>query len=352
MKVIRKALIFALVALFGAGTSVSCGRNDDRYNIAMFAYKYDDSYISTVRTALASKFKAHAEEIAYTAYNGENSQQTQSTQIDTAIIKGADLLLINAVDFQASGDLPVIFFNREVSDEAVNLSDKFCFVGTDPTAPGYMLGQMIAELLSTDESFRKYDLNGDGKIQYAMFRAEVGNAEADGRTKYSVSEANRILAENTGLTVANKSGDILQRVGEEQMANWDSATANSMMSALFKVENNRPNIELVICNNDDMALGVISALKARGYNETGSKNDASKPYIPVYGVDALATALDAMRNGSMEATVRQDGEAMAEAIEKIALNIKVGKDFLAGTDYQFDAGGRKLRIPYTPVTHA
>ena len=189
MKVIRKALIFALVALFGAGTSVSCGRNDDRYNIAMFAYKYDDSYISTVRTALASKFKAHAEEIAYTAYNGENSQQTQSTQIDTAIIKGADLLLINAVDFQASGkalarkakerDLPVIFFNREVSDEAVNLSDKFCFVGTDPTAPGYMLGQMIAELLSTDESFRKYDLNGDGKIQYAMFRAEVGNAEAD-----------------------------------------------------------------------------------------------------------------------------------------------------------------------------
>ena len=211
---------------------------------------------------------------------------------------------------------------------------------------------MIAELLSTDESFRKYDLNGDGKIQYAMFRAEVGNAEADGRTKYSVSEANRILAENTGLTVANKSGDILQRVGEDQMANWDSATANSMMSALFKVENNRPNIELVICNNDDMALGVISALKAKGYNETGSKNDASKPYIPVYGVDALATALDAMRNGSMEATVRQDGEAMAEAIEKIALNIKVGKDFLAGTDYQFDAGGRKLRIPYTPVTHA
>ncbi len=54
----------------------------------------------------------------------------------------------------------------------------------------------------------------------------------------------------------------------------------------------------------------------------------------------------------MEATVRQDGEAMAEAIEKIALNIKVGKDFLEGTDYRFDAGGRKLRIPYTPVTHA
>ena len=364
MKIIGRTLILGLTALFGIGTvgmSVSCGR-DDRYNIAMFAYKYDDSYISTVRTALVSKFRAHSAEIAYTAYNGENSQQTQSTQIDTAIIKGADLLLINAVDFQASGkalarkakerDLPVIFFNREVSDESVNLSEKFCFVGTDPAAPGYILGQMIAELLSTDESFRKYDLNGDGKIQYAMFRAEVGNAEADGRTKYSVSEANRILSENADLTVADKSGNILQRVGEDQMANWDSATANSMMSALFKVENNCPNIELVICNNDDMALGVVSALKAKGYNETGSKNDTSKAYIPVYGVDALATALDAMRNGSMEATVRQDGEAMAEAIEEIALNIKAGKDFLDGTEYRFDEGVRKLRIPYTPVTHA
>lgn len=103
MKIIGRALILGLTALFGIGTvgmSVSCGR-DDRYNIAMFAYKYDDSYISTVRTALASKFRAHSAEIAYTAYNGENSQQTQSTQIDAAIIKGADLLLINAVDFKA-----------------------------------------------------------------------------------------------------------------------------------------------------------------------------------------------------------------------------------------------------------
>ena len=54
----------------------------------------------------------------------------------------------------------------------------------------------------------------------------------------------------------------------------------------------------------------------------------------------------------MEGTVKQDGDAMAEAIVKIAMNLKAGKSFLEGTDYKFETGVRKLRIPYAPVTEA
>lgn len=352
--------VMALCVSVGVCGALSACSKDDGYQIAVFAYKYDDSYITTVRNALQSKF-GEQEGITVTFYNGENNQQTQSTQIDTAITKGADLLIINAVDFQAAGDdlaqkckdkgKPAIFFNREVNDSAVNKADNLCFVGTDPNAPGHMLGEMIAGLMSTDEAFKKYDLNGDGKIQYAMFRAEVGNAEADGRTTYSVSDANALLAANTALTSANKNGDVLQRVGADQMANWDSNTANTMMSALFQ-DTGTPNIELVICNNDDMALGVISALNTKGYNNQGSKTTSGAKYIPVYGVDALSTALDAIRNGKMEGTVKQDGDAMATAIVKIAMNLKGGKAFLDGTDYKFENNVRKLRIPYSPVTQA
>lgn len=358
----KKIFSLAIAAVMGAcmlGALAGCKSN--KYEIAVFAYKYDDSYIATVRTALAEKFKKH-DDVNVTFYNGENNQQTQSAQIDTAITKGADLLIINAVDFQASGDdlaekckeknKPAIFFNREIADSAVNKADNICFVGTDTNAPGHMLGEMIADLLATDEQFKKYDLNGDGKIQYAMFRAEVGNAEADGRTKYSVDDANEKLAANTTLTVANKTGNVLTRVGADQMANWDSTTANEKMTALFSETAGVPNVELVICNNDDMALGVISALNVKGYNNQGSKTTAGAKYIPVYGVDALATALDAIRNGKMQGTVKQDGDAMAEAIVKIAMNVKDNKAFLEGTDYKFDASVRKLRIPYTPVTEA
>ncbi len=359
-KYLRTLLVFCLCGclIFGSAlTGCGCSRGN-RAQVAVFAYKYDDSYIATVRGALKEAFKEYKGEVDVTFYNGENNQQTQSTQIDTALTRGVDLLIINAVDFQAAGEalaqkavdkgIPTIFFNREVSDRAVNAADNICFVGTDPNAPGYMQGEMIADLLSSNEAFRRYDRNGDGKIQYAMFRAEVGNAEADGRTTYSVSEANKLLSQNTALTAANKNGDVLRRVGANQLANWDSATANSMMSALFSVSGGVPNIELVICNNDDMALGVISALNAAGYNREGSR-EGGRDYIPVFGVDGLATAMDALRGGKMQGTVKQDGEAMAKAIVEIAMNILRGKDFLEGTEYTFDEGVRKLRIPYTPI---
>lgn len=361
MKITRKIKVACalLVLCILSGVSMTgCGRQET-YRVAVFAYKFDDSYIATVRTALEKAFKPYRDRMQVTFYNGEANQQNQSTQIDTAITQGADLLIINAVDFQSAGKaladkayakgLPVIFFNREVSDEAVNVADNICFVGTDPDAPGYMQGELVADMLADNESFRKFDLNGDGKIQYAMFRAEVGNAEADGRTKYAVSEANRLLADNDELTAANKNGAVLERVGADQLANWDSANANNMMGSLFRVQNGVPNVELVLCNNDDMALGVISALEAKGYNTKGSR-DSDKPYIPVYGVDALSTAMDAIKNGKMQGTVKQDGEAMAEAIVKIAVNIMEGKSFLEGTAYEFDKEVRKLRIPYTPVT--
>ncbi len=358
-KTLSLLLTLALVLGFLCSSLSGCSCGGDKFRVAVFAYKYDDSYISTVRTALEQEFAAHKGEVEVTFYNGENNQQTQSTQIDTALTRGADLLLINAVDFQASGEaladkavargIPVIFFNREVTDKAIERAENICFVGTNPDEPGYMMGEMVATMLATDDAFRKYDQNGDGKIQYAMFRAEVGNAEADGRTTHSVNEANRLLQENTALTAANKNGNVLVRVGSDQLANWDSATANNMMSSLFRTEGGVPNIELVLCNNDDMALGVISALEAKGYNTAGSRTDEAKPYIPVFGVDALATAMDAINAGKMEGTVKQDGAAMAKAIVTIAMNIKDGKGFLDDTEYKFDENTRKLRIPYASV---
>ena len=352
----KKALLVLLAILLVLPTLAACGARKAA-DVHVFYYTYSDPYISTVRSSLDGFLRS--ENVSFQDYDSNNSQTTQTEQVQTAITKGAKLLVVNVVttgsDDAASGivalakkaDIPVVFFNREVSDAAVKTSDNICFVGTDPDAPGYMQGEQVAELLSTNEAFQKYDLNGDGKIQYAMFRAEVGNAEADGRTKYAVERANTLLAENGAILSANKDGDVLVRVGADQLANWDSATANNMMGSLFRVQNGVPNIELVLCNNDDMALGVISALQAKGYNKQGSREGGA--YIPVFGVDALATAMDAIENGQMQGTVKQDGDAMAKAIVTIAANIMEGKAQLWGTDYVFESGVRKLRIAYSPI---
>lgn len=346
-----------LLVTFGIFTAC----NPAKYEIGIFAYKYDDNYITTVRNALDQKLKAQADnrKINYTFYNGEGNQATQTAQIDSAITAGVDLLIINAVDQSAAGDnlaekckaagKPAIFFNREVPDSAVNKSDQICFVGTDPNAPGYMLGEMIAELLGTPEQFRKYDLNGDGKIQYAMLRGDIGNPEADGRTKYSVQEANRLLAAKEQLTPGSR----LVNISTDQNAEWDTTKAQDKLSSLlssYPPSTENPGIEMVICNNDGMAMGAISALNAKGYNDAGSRMQPGAKYIPVYGVDAIADAVSAINTGKMQGTVKQDGDAMAEAIVKIALNLQQGKSFLEGTSYVFDQGVRKLRISYSKYT--
>ena len=86
IKKITSALI-ALTILCLSLSLFSCSKQE-KYKIAVLAYKFDDSYIATVRSALENEFKKYDKEVSVTFYNGENSQQTQSTQIDTAITKG------------------------------------------------------------------------------------------------------------------------------------------------------------------------------------------------------------------------------------------------------------------------
>ena len=75
-------------------------------------------------------------------------------------------------------------------------------------------------------------------------------------------------------------------------------------------EANGNMIELVIANNDDMALGAIAALQSAGYN----LGDGKSVKIPVFGVDATQAAQDAIKADTMTGTVKQDADGMAQAI--------------------------------------
>lgn len=325
-----------------------------RYEIGVFAYRYDDSYITTVRRALQEKFEAHKNEIKITFYNGEGIQATQTAQIEAAITAGTDMFLVNVVDNQSDAGFDIatkinqagkkgIFFNREISNEALAVNDEFIYIGTDPNRPGFMTGELIADMIENKAQFDEYDRNKNGKLDYVMLRAEPGNPEADGRTKYSVEEANRLLKEKLKLAE-----NPLKIIGKEENAEWSADKAEAKMAS-FLTSNER-DIDLVICNNDDMAMGAISALETKGYNKKGSRLENKQKYIPVFGVDALENAVTAINDGKMQGTIKQDGALMAEAIVKLALNLKQNNNALENTDYSFEEGARKLRIPYSKVT--
>ena len=347
----KKKLLLIPALVLAMGMTAATAQAAD-FKVDVFIYNFADTYTASVRDNMTSMFDEAGITAAF--YDAADHQDVQTNQIETALAKGSDLLVVqivttgseeaaqNIVMMAQEKDTPVVFFNREVSDESVAMYDKCAFVGTDADEAGYMQGEMIAELLKED--FDKYDLNGDGSISYIMFKGELGNAEADGRTKYSVEEADRIL-EEAGLNPLvyydpNNSDKF-------QPCNWEAGLAqDAMITALGTnpFTGDAP-IEMIISNCDDMATGAIEALNEVGYNK------GEDPMIPVFGVDATDIAVQAIADGKMTGTVLQDAAGMAECIVHLCTNVKDGKDLMAETDdYIIDENVNKFRIPYGVYT--
>jgi methyl-galactoside transport system substrate-binding protein len=195
------------------------------------------------------------------------------------------------------------------------------------------------------DQFDEMDLNKDGEISYAMFMGQLGNTEAIYRTHYSVEDADKIITEAGYPKLCYFDASNTDKYQADQDGNWSATAANNYMTTnltQFNKENNNM-IELVICNNDGMAEGAISALNTVGYNTGGEK------MIPVFGVDATDAAQDLIKKGQMAGTIKQDAEGMASAICEIAKNsLTEGAELLASMDnYNIDQDVAKIRIAYS-----
>lgn len=360
MKKMKKLLALLLAAIMVVGFAACSSKSNDsgapknKGEISVFYYTFSDAYISTVRSSMDKILKDGG--YTYNDYDANGNQTTQTEQVQTALAKGSSMLIVNVVDTGSNDaaqniinlakaqNVPVIFFNRSVDQSVIESYDKCVFVGTDYEQAGHMQGQMIGEYLVNN--YDKLDLNGDGKISYVMFKGQEGNMEAIARTQYGVEDANQVL-EKAGkpdlefYDSANKNKYLVDQDGL-----WSSAAATNYMSTALAqyTESNKNMIELVIANNDEMALGAVSALQTAGYNKEGSK------VIPVFGVDATDAAKSAIKSGSMIGTIKQDAQGMATTITTIMKNYLDGKNALDGVDTENAVGTWRVNIPYSAYT--
>ncbi len=330
----------------------SCGGGGDE--VSVFYYTYSDTYISSVRGEMDRMFKSAG--MSFHNYDANGNQTTQTEQVDTAITKGTSLLVVNIVDTgsddaakaivgKAKGaGIPVIFFNRSVSEEVLSSYDKCIYVGTDFEMAGKLQGQMIGDYLV--KNYASCDINGDGRISYVMFKGQQGNLEAEARTRLAVEECNKILKANgkAELVFYDKANNNKYLV--DQDGTWSSGAANNYMKTILSgySEAGKNMVELVIANNDEMALGALSALNEAGYNASG------KRIIPVFGVDATEAARAKIKSGAMTGTVKQDAMGMANAIVAIAGNYELGHAATTGLDAELIANEKTINIPYSVYT--
>ena len=353
----RKLLAISMAALMVAGVFAGCGGDKEKsdsenggdtqqneggdssasaddVSIGTCIYKFDDTFMTSVR----NNMQKEADKIGagISIVDSQNKQPTQNEQVDGFITKGVTALAVNPVDRTAAGplvekakseDLPIVFINREPEADIMQGYDKAWYVGAKAEESGTMSGEIIAEYWNANPTA---DKNGDGVLQYVMITGEPGHQDATLRTEYSVK-----ALKDAGIQVEELANDT---------AMWDKVKATDLTKALISSKG-IDSIEAILCNNDDMALGAIEALKAEGYN-TG---DETK-FIPVVGVDATAPALEAMANGSLLGTVLNDGENQGIATTRIAVAASQGKEITEETIGYPVTDEKYVWIPYVKIT--
>ena len=318
-KVLTLSAVMASM-LFGAAAHAA----DTRIGVTI--YKYDDNFMSVVRKAIEKDAKS-APDVQLLMNDSQNDQSKQNDQIDVLLAKGVKALAINLVDPAAAGtviekargqNVPIVFFNKEPSRKALDSYDKAYYVGTDSKESGIIQGDLIATHWAANPN---WDLNKDGQIQFVLLKGEPGHPDAEARTTYVIKELN-----DKGLKTQQLALDT---------AMWDTAQAKDKMDAWLSGPNAN-KIEVVIANNDAMAMGAVEALKAH-----------NKSAIPVFGVDALPEALALVKSGAMAGTVLNDANNQAKATFDLAKNLADGKGAADGTNWKVD--NKIVRVPYVGV---
>lgn len=203
------------------------------------------------------------------ATDGQNQTTKQTADVEAAIIRGVDGIIISPLDAVAmapalqqavDAGIPVVTIDRRVE----GVSGILAHVGADNVLGGEAQGRLIMEMFP--DGARIINLQG-----------QPGSSPAIDR--------------NQGLhNVLDPVSDRYEFVAE-QTANFAREEGASVTEALLAGMSTPPDV--IVAANDDMALGALQVTEERGLN------------IPIIGFDALPEALASVRDGGLSATIEQ-----------------------------------------------
>lgn len=298
--------------------------------IGVTYYDQSDTFLNELLDCFKKeirKLESQDKKVTMTIQGAGGSQKTQNDQVKELIAGGCNVLCVNLVDrtdpseiidLARDYDIPLIFFNREPVAEDMQQWDKLYYVGADAQESGTMQGEIAADVIKKNPQI---DRNKDGKIQYVVLEGEPGHQDTIIRTENAVEA----LKEN-GIELEKLSYGL---------ANWNRAQAENRMSQM--ISQYQTKIELVLANNDEMALGAIDAYEKLNYTEST---------LPLFfGIDGTRVGLKAVRESKLDGTVYNDKEGQAEAMVKLAEALVSGE----GMEEIAFENQKYLYLPYAKV---
>ena len=257
------------------------------YMVGIALANLDLNFVSILRGQMEQQLKAKGLKSQFADAKGDVSLQIQ--QVDDFINQGADAIIINPVDTQGvmpvikaaeKANIPLIFVNRKPE---VTLSGKIAYVGSDSAQSGKMQIEALAE-----------QMHNKGNI--AILMGALSTEEARQRTK-AVED---FVSAHPGMKVVQK-----------QTANWQRNEAVDKTLSWLQDGN---DINAIVANNDEMAIGAIMAL-----------DQLKKKDVLVAGIDGTPDGLQFIKNGKMAVTIFQDAKGQAIGAVNVASDMLAGK---------------------------
>lgn len=225
-------------------------------HIGIAVYNMNDTFMREYVEYLQDSIDAYDfsdKKVLCEIFDAENSLKRQEKQLQYMCSQNFDVLLINLVKQSSAANIlnetaelniPVILFNRETYAKDLSISDNIWYVGTDAKAAGAMQGDMITKVWN--EQREKMDRNRNNKLDYVLIEGETAHFDAVRRTNGFLESSQSIPLNQ----LANLSADWQRTIAYEKFVALDQETIK--------------NVEAVVCNNDEMALGIYDYYEENG----------------------------------------------------------------------------------------
>ncbi len=315
----RKLLIALASATALLATSAAA---QEKIKIGAAPYGLNAEFMQIWNAALQDHPAVKSGEVELTVFDGRYDALVQQDQFKTMITQKYNAIIFAPIDVDAGASavqsavdagIPVIGSNTRVNSDQLT-----SYVGSDDTVSGYLEAKSVLDKIGCKGNV----VIIEGPVgQSAQIQRLQGNKKA--------------LAECPDVKVL-----------EDQTANWSRAEAQTLMENWLTSHPNQ--INGIIGQNDEMALGAIEAIKAAGLDVKS---------FAIAGIDGVTDALRAAKAGEMT-SILQDARAQAQGALDLAIyNAKKG-DYKPESDIWTtykdmpwnDGKDKTYNVPWTPVT--
>lgn len=294
----------ALTGCAGSSNATNSGGTDRAYNIGVVVLDLQDPDLAHMTDAM--KKTADEKGVKLNITDSKKDVGSELNQVEDLLTRQVDAVIMQPLDGEASqnaakrviaANIPLFILSTEFA-EGADVGYK-SYIGVDDT----VAGEMQAEYLNKE-------LPAGGNIVFAA--GVYGASWTDRRKNGFDSKINKnfkIVAEFQ----AKGSRDDAKRNMEDTLQRFGTG-----------------QIDAVVANNDEMAIGAASAIADAG---------RTAEFKAVVGVDGTEPALQDIKAGTMSATVRQDSAGQGvKAVEVVT-------DFLKDGNVE-----NRYTLPFTLIT--